>query len=292
METPLIPVKPLHPSPRQGWQGKAQLTYAQRDQGCVPVGSFTQAPLKVQRPLYPEGPEVCHSVLVHTAGGMVGGDLLDIQVALQPQCHTLITTAAANKIYGAGSDSALTQQRVDITLAPGSSLEWFPQDTIVFNAAHYRQTTRIDLAQDALWCGWDITRFGRSARGERFDQGQWRSHLEVWQEGTPLWIDRQQLTGGSAALDSLNGLAGHAVVGTFALVGQLPDRDQIVALRKLWFDHDRPGEVGVTRLQQGLLCRYRGPSSEEARRWFIAAWQYLRPWYLDRPAVVSRVWHR
>lgn len=274
-------------SPGQGWQGKAQLTYAQRDHTCVPALSFTQAPLKVQRPLYPEGPAVCHSVLVHTAGGMVGGDRLDIQVNLQPHCRTLITTAAANKLYRSKGPQAV--QRVDITLAPTSCLEWFPQDTIVFSGANYRQETRVELAPEALWCGWDITRFGRSARGERFDQGQWRSHLEIWQDGTPLWIDRQHLVGGSAALDSPNGLGGHPVVGNFALVGMLPSRDQVAALRELWLG-DRPGEVGVTRLQQGLICRYRGPSSEAARQWFMAAWQVLRPWYLGRAAVASRVW--
>ncbi|MGF1566463.1 MAG: urease accessory protein UreD [Nodosilinea sp.] len=282
--------------PQLGWHGIAHLTYAVWEETCVPIQTFTQAPLKVQRPLYPEGKGVCHTVLVHTAGGMVRGDSLDVQLKLAPDCRVVATTAAANKVYGSQSAAlhaaGLTAaQTVGLALPAGSCLEWFPQETIVFNEAQYRQDLRVDLAPGALWCGWDITRFGRSARGERFERGHWRSHLEVWQGERPLWIDRQVLEGGSPALDSPNGLRGYAVVGSFVVLGKMPDPDQVTRLRNLW-PLDQPGDTGVTRLQNGLLCRYRGPSSQTARQWFVAVWQHLRPWYLDLPVVVPRVWQR
>jgi urease accessory protein len=280
----------------QGWQGTAHLAYRLRGNKCTPIETFTQAPLKIQKPLYPEGDGVCHSTLVHTAGGMVGGDSLDIALELGQDCRTLLTTAAANKIYGSqpsfnqGHPLAVNQS-VQLALGANSCLEWFPQETIAFNQAHFHQEIRVDLAPGAIWCGWDIMRFGRSARGERFEQGEVRSCLSIWQNQQPLWIDPQRLVGGSAALDSLNGLAGYPVVGTFALVGKLPDSSQVDSLRALWPGHN-PGEVGVTRLQQGLLCRYRGPSSQAARKWFVAVWQTLRPWYLHTAVTIPRVWGR
>jgi urease accessory protein len=280
----------------QGWQGIANLTYQMRGNRCTPSQTFTQAPLKVQKALYPESVGVCHNTLVHTAGGMVGGDSLNIHVELGPDCQTLLTTAAANKIYG--SQPAANQgaplkvhQSVRHTLQANSCLEWFPQETIAFNQAHFHQEIRVDLEPGAIWCGWDIVRFGRSARGERFEQGEVKSRLSILQNRQPIWIDHQRLVGGSTALDSLNGLAGYPVVGTFSLVGKMPDPSQIPPLRALW-DCQNPGDVGVTRLQQGLLCRYRGPSSQAARRWFIAVWQVLRPWYSNTSAIVPRVWGR
>lgn len=273
-----------------GWQGLAQLSYAMESGRCVPTQTFTRAPLRVQRPLYPEGVGLCHTVLVHTAGGLVGGDSLLIELTAAPRAQALITTAAASKVYGS-ANTAPSSQRVDITLAAESCLEWFPQETIVFNQAHYCQRLRVNLAPTAVWAGWEITRFGRSARGETFGQGQWRSRLEVWQADQPLWLDRQHLTGGSAALHSPNGLAGHPVVGSFAVVGHRVEPDSVTALRQLW-PNDQPGDIGVTRLQSGVLCRYRGPSSQAARRWFVAAWQHLRPLYLGRSAAASRLWPR
>lgn len=286
----MVQIASTFPPETSGWLGVAHLSYAVESGRCIPTQTYTRAPLRVQRPLYPEGEGLCHTVLVHTAGGLVGGDGLAIQLTVAPQAQVLVTTAAASKVYGS-SVEAPTYQQVDITLAPGSGLEWMPQDTIVFNQAHYRQRLRVSLAPGAIWAGWEITRFGRSARGETFNRGQWRSQVEVWQNEQPLWCDRQQLVGGSAPLHSSNGLAGYPVVGSFALLGYSPEANHIEALRQLW-SSDQAGDVGLTRLQSGLLCRYRGPSSQAARRWFVAVWQALRPHYLGRAAATSRIWPR
>jgi urease accessory protein len=82
-----------------GWHGKLNLVYAHRQNTTTLIHNQNQAPLKVQRPFYPEGQEVCHSVILHTAGGVVGGDRLSCNFHLQPNAQALITTAAASKIY-------------------------------------------------------------------------------------------------------------------------------------------------------------------------------------------------
>ncbi|MBU6229911.1 MAG: urease accessory protein UreD [Cyanobacteria bacterium REEB459] len=271
------------PSPR-GWLGSARLVYTSTQGSCRPTQTYTQAPLRVQRPLYPEGLDLCHSVLMHTAGGMVAGDRLTIDLHLQAHSQALVTSAAASKVYGG---QTWAEQTTTLSLAPQTCLEWFPQETIVFDQAHYRQHLRVDLAPHSIWCGWEITRFGRTARGERFNQGHWQSALEVWQGRQPLWLDRQALLGGSVALDSVNGLGGQPVVASLVLVGIELSDQQLTQLRSLGSGR---GQVGLTRLQSGLLCRYRGGSTSLARQWLIDLWQTLRPWYLGRPALVPRVW--
>jgi urease accessory protein len=172
----------------------------------------------------------------------------------------------------------------------GACLEWLPQETIVFAAAQYRQSLRVDLAPDALWLGWDCVRFGRSARGERFMAGNWRSHTEVWRQGEPLWIDRQYLTGDPNLLDSPHGLAGQPLVATLAWIGRSVEPEIVEKIRALQARGNYAGELGVSRGISGLICRYRGSSSLEVRRWFCEIWQLLRLSYLERPICLPRVW--
>ncbi|QLE44041.1 urease accessory protein UreD [Nostoc sp. C052] len=269
----------------EGWHGKLNLVYADRQGKTQLIYNHQQAPLKVQRPFYPEGEKVCHSVILHTAGGMVGGDRLSSNIHLQPQTQALITTAAASKIYR--SNGLQARQNIQMQVDAGACLEWLPQETILFNDAIYRQDLRVELATGGSWLGWEITRFGRSARGEKFLQGEWRSHTEIWQQGVPLWIDRQYLPGSEDIFHTPHGLAGKPIVGSLVWVGGAVSGEIVEKMRNLW---DGQGEAGVSRLQHGLLCRYRGASTSEVRNWFIDVWQLLRVSFLNRGNCIPRVW--
>ncbi len=272
-----------------GWLGSLELVYVNCDGATQLRRSLVKAPLKVQRPFHPEGKAVCHSVVLHTAGGIVGGDRLEQKIHLEPNASALITTAAAGKIYR--SNGQLARQTIEIQVDPGACLEWLPQETIVFNGAIYRQDLRVELAPNANWLGWEITRFGRSARGEKFFQGEWRSGAEIWQQGQPLWIDRQWLPAGEAIFTSPHGLAGQPIVASLIWIGQPVSQEIIDRARTLWNAEEHKGEAGVTQIQrQGLLCRYRGSSTAEVRDWFTEVWQLLRYSLLQRPALKPRVW--
>ena len=271
-----------------GWHGNLNLIFANRQDATHLIRDRVQAPLKIQRPFYPEGQAVCHSVVLHTAGGIVGGDRLSQTIHLQPNANALITTAAASKVYRTNGQPA--RQTIKIQIDTKASLEWLPQETIVFDGAIYQQDLRVELAPEASWLGWEITRFGRSARGETFVQGEWRSHTEVWQQGRPLWIDRQWLPGSEEIFYSTHGLAGQPVVASLAWVGQAVSPEMIQNARMLWNTQERQGEAGVTQLISGLLCRYRGSSTSEVRNWFTDVWHLLRLSCLGRPAIKPRVW--
>ncbi|HIK30975.1 MAG TPA: urease accessory protein UreD [Oscillatoriales cyanobacterium M59_W2019_021] len=268
-----------------GWQGKLDLTYDRREEKTTLAESRVQAPLKVQRSFYPEGESVCHTVVLHTAGGIVGGDRLVQNIRLQPHAQVLATTAAASKIYR--SNGLQARQTVRIDIEEGAVLEWLPQETIVFNEAIYRQDLQIELAPKASWMGWEIVRFGRTARGERFVSGEWRSNLEVWRDGVPLWIDRQYFPASETRFESPHGLGGNPVVGTLAWVGEPVSAERVEKARSWW---QGSGAMGVTRLQEGLLCRYRGRSTQDVRNWFTTVWHDVRSSVWGREACVPRVW--
>ncbi len=287
MPLPNVQAEECHPS---GWHGNLNLVFASHQGATQLIHNRVQAPLKVQRPFYPEGQGVCHSVVLHTAGGIVGGDRMTQTIHLSPHAHALITTAAAGKVYCSNGQEA--RQTIEIQIDTDACLEWLPQETIVFNGAIYRQDLRVELAPGASWLGWEITRFGRTARGETFLQGEWRSHTEVWQQGRPLWIDRQWLPGGEATLNSPHGLAGQPIVASLAWVGQAVSSEIVEKARMLWNAEEHQGEAGVTQLISGLLCRYRGSSTSEVRNWFTDVWQLLRLSFLGRPSCPPRVWQK
>ena len=268
------------------WQGKLALKFAQRNNKTQIIDQFSQAPWKIQRPFYPEGSKICHCVAVHTAGGMVGGDRLMAEWELQPQTQVLMTTPTASKIYR--SNGATTQQLINLKLGNSAFLEWLPQESIIFDGANYQQKLQVDLAPNAIWFGWEINRFGRSARGEKFLQGHWQSHTEIWRAGLPLWIDRQQLPAHMSL--SSNGLAGYPVAATLALVGRKIEAEVLDQIRGLTTLNSSTCSFGVSRLIEGLICRYRGDSTQAVRQWFIDIWQILRPLYLQRQICSPRVW--
>ncbi|WP_058999631.1 urease accessory protein UreD [Leptolyngbya sp. NIES-2104] len=267
------------------WHGRLRLGFENRRGVTQLIENQGQAPLKVQRPFYPEGGEVCHSVIMHTAGGIVGGDRLSFEFRLAPDSQALITTPAASKIYRTNGREA--RQTIAIDIAERACLEWLPLDAIVFNQASFRQEMTVNLAPGGEYIGWDLTRFGRSARGERFIEGNWRSRTEVWQSGKPIWIDRQWLSGSETTFNSPHGLAGCPIVASFVWIGKAVDSDCVEKARLLW--SGTSGEIGVTRLPLGLLCRYRGHSSTEARRWLIDVWGMVRV-ISGRSICIPRVW--
>ncbi len=271
------------------WQGNLQIDYGMEQAKTIVRSCYNKAPLRVQRPFYPEGDRVCHSVIVHTAGGIVGGDRLSIDLNLAPRSHGVVTTAAAAKIYG--SDGLLATQQIQFALGKDAVLEWLPQETIVYEGAEFQQDISVTLDAGATWVGMDLVRFGRTARGESFRSGQWRSRTSVWQAGKPLWMDRSFLQGGNERMISPTALGGYSVIGTFVCLGFPLERETMVQLRQNCFPRELGDcQWGISRLLSGMICRYRGNSTEQARQYYLKIWESLRRNYTDRGICIPRVW--
>lgn len=259
----------------KSWQGVINLVYEYQPQETKVKSVFSQAPFKIQQSFYPEGKSICHSVILHTAGGIAGDDILSQNIHLCPQSQVLITTPSATKIYRCQEKKAI--QDITIQLDHNSYLEYLPQEAIAFNQANFEQKMRVNLAENACYLGWEIIRFGRSARGEIFNQGKWLNYLEIYRENKPIWFDRQCFFGESNLFYSLNGLRKKPVLGNLVYIISEDLDDYIFSLRHLL--REKYGNnlcLGITALQEGLLCRYLGDSVSKAKEYFIFIWQFLR----------------
>jgi urease accessory protein len=120
--------------------------------------------------LYPEGDAVCQAIVLHPPSGIAGGDHLAISAEVGAGAHAQLTTPGAGKWYRSGGAEA--SQCIELSVAEGAMLEWLPQETIVFDGAQARMETRVSLAADSNYIGWDILCLGRAASGERFEHGK------------------------------------------------------------------------------------------------------------------------
>lgn len=270
-----------------GWRAELALQFARRGAATLLTQRRHYGPLRVQKALYPEGGAVCHAILLHPPAGIAGGDELAIGVAVETQAHALLTTPGAGKWYRSAAPWA--SQTVKLDVAPGAVLEWLPQETIFFAGCRAAMHHCITLAEGARYLGWDVWCLGRTASGERFDQGELRVATDIHLAGSPLWIEQGHLRGGSPLLESPAGLAGRSVCGTLLAAGSGIAPELLAACRAL-----RPVETaalhGITVLPRLLVARYLGHSSEAARTWFTDLWRLLRPTLIGHEAWLPRIW--
>ena len=266
-----------------GWKARLELDFAFRDRRTVLARKEHDGPLVVQKPLYPEGGEVCHAIVVHPPGGIAGGDELFLEVRTEKHASALLTTPGAAKWYRSAGPLA----RQSLAFDAEGTLEWLPQETIVFDGARAELDCEINLGPDAVFAGWDITCFGRTGSGERFRRGSYRFSVRLRRAGRLLWQERGALQGGGRLLASPAGLGGHPVWGTMFV--SFPAVDEKIQL-KARQEQPSEGEGAVTLLPGILLVRYLGDSSEAARRYFASLWSALRPALCGRAAVEPRIW--
>ena len=278
MNLPASPI-PFTPS----WYAALELAYARFGETSRPVLRRHLGPLRVQKHLYAEGPEVCQHIIVHPPGGIAGGDRLEIRARVEDGAWAQLTSPGAAKWYRANGPA---YQTLELHVSPGATLEWLPQESIVFSAAQAELQTRIELHGDARLFYWDIVALGRPASGERFEQGHFQACLDIRRDGRPLWHERQRIAGGDGLLDSPIGLDGQPVFATLLVTGEIDDQllERCRALA-------HPVRGDLSQLPGLLVARCLAGETLQARAWLIALWQLLRPTLLGREALAPRIWN-
>jgi urease accessory protein len=271
------------------WQASLTLGFAD-DAGTTRLfNNIHSGPLRVQKALYPEDGKVCHAIVVHPPGGVVGGDQLAIDIGVGDRAHAFITTPGAAKWYKA--NGKVSRQAVHLHLNEGATLEWLPQETIFFDTANVVLEQHVELAAGATFIGCEILCMGRRGSGEVFNTGTVAQRSSIRRDGKLIWWEQGAMVGGR--LGSPLALNGHTVCATLIAAGKgLPAAALAELLSQIRADIAADGDhaFGITHTKGVLVARHLGDDSETARRLMLTVWRRVRPLLLDREAVTPRIW--
>lgn len=174
-------------------QGRVRLGFAANARGTHIADLSESGGFRVK---FPKG-RICEAVVVNTAGGMTGGDALEMQITATAGAQAVVVTQSAEKIYR--SDGAETRISAAATLESGASLTWAPQETILFNGARVRRALAVDMAEDAMLLAAETVVFGRTAMGETLTDACFADRWRVRRGGRLVFADDVRLSGDVAA---------------------------------------------------------------------------------------------
>jgi len=245
------------------------------------------APLKVMRVFNDKKDGRCEIPILHSAGGIVGGDQLTININAEENSRAICSSVAAQKVYGTRGRSKLNQkgswanQKCFFQIEKNSDFEWIPQELIVYQGGLFEQNMTVKLDPSSSFLCVDLVRLGRTAAGEELGSGVWRSSLEIFRKNTQgkhyEFNDRLELSG--EALKSIHGLKDQPVFGSLTWITPKEIKQNDLSNLLVNCRQQRAGLDGFmtcSLLENGISARYTGSSTQSARFWFYRIWSLTR----------------
>ena len=266
-----------------GWEARLAIGLQSVDGRTRVTRREHRGPLVIQKPFYPRGFPGCELIVVHPPGGIVGGDHLRLEVDVGPQARALITTPGATKFYR--STSAFGVQETRLRVAEGATLEWTPQESILFDWSHSQIQTEVMLEGSARFLGWEMTALGRPAARAFFEHGLCCQRFELSRDGKPIFIERSEYAGGSESIHGRFGWGGLTALGV--MVGTHCDSSHLEHVRTLLSQASNGHDHVAATLRDDLLIVR---SLARGTRTILELFSGLREAFLAEAVKPPRIW--
>ncbi|OJF97824.1 urease accessory protein UreD [Pararhizobium antarcticum] len=223
------------------------------------------------------------AVLINSSGGLTGGDRMDWSFASGEGTQLTLTTQACEKIYKASADTAGVATRIEV--GPGASVNWLPQETILFERASLSRRLEVDIADGGQFLAVEAVLLGRTAMGEAMETGLFQDCWRIRKSGALIHAENMRLSGDVGALtQGAAVLGGKVAFATIFYTG--PDCEALVAgLRRLLGN----ASGGVSQYQVAgedkLVARLAAKDGFALRKILIPLISHLR-----KGAPVPKVW--
>lgn len=171
-------------------------------------------PLRVIR-AFPNSSGQAFVHLHNVSGGILGGDVLNLNVVLGPGAQGQITTTGATRLYRTTRQRGRTVNGVSISVGTGAFLELLPDPVIPFSGSNCLQKLSVDLDDDATFFSWETIWPGREASGEVFDYDALGWQTSISGCGSPIARENSDLRPRQKAMDSAIRMGPYRYLATF-----------------------------------------------------------------------------
>lgn len=250
-------------------------------------------PLKVVRGFDLAG----SAALVHIhnlSGGVLAGDRLSVDVAVNAGARAQITSTSATRAYRSAASASASEFVTQVQIGENALLEWLPDPLIPFAGARYSQRTTVNLSQGAGLFWWETLAPGREARGELFCYDALRLSFELRAAGMPIAIEHNYLHPALRPLPSPVRLGPFRYLSSFYIcrAGAAPSVWEALEKQLLTLAGIETSSViiwGLTRLPaHGLVVRALSQNGRDIARGLIAFWRAAKQALYGQDAVIPR----
>ena len=217
------------------------------------------------------------AVLINTAGGIAGGDRFEWSAAVGPNAKARVVTQACEKVYRSTGKTA--ELLVTLSVGRGASLEWLPQETILFDGSRLRRRFELDIEPGGRLLALEGLILGRHAMGESDILVHLRDRWRVRLGGRLIFADDLRLEGDDSNRSASALLGGARAFASILLVAEDAEA-RLDALAPLLEKQD-----GASAFGGKLFCRFLARDGISLRRRLTAAMAILRD---NRPT--PRLW--
>ena len=200
------------------------------------------------RVLFPRGGKTLDAVLINTSGGVTGGDNIAVVARVGAGSEMTMTTQAAERAYCA-QPGQVGQITTKLSIDAGGSLNWLPQELLLFNNSNLNRKLDVSLAVRAKALLVESVIFGRAAMGEALTDITFKDRISITRDGYPIYRDGVSFDGDAAAQLGRPAI-GQRMIAMANIIYAAPDaHTRLPAVRALM-----PSTGGASLLADDLLA--------------------------------------
>lgn len=158
-------------------------------------------------------PAMAFLTIASPGGGILQGDRLEVDIAVEDGAQLHVGTTSATRIYA--MPQAHAEARTRFTVARGAYAEFVPDSFMPYAGSRFAGVSRHVVAEEGALVLGEVVGPGRQARGESLAYDSWRSETEVRRpDGRLLFRETTRLC-------PADGLVAPGMLGGWLAIGSL-----------------------------------------------------------------------